>query len=250
MKKYAIPMMGILFFTLNTIACSQQAEPDVKIKSPQISAAPATVSEPKYIALTFDDGPDAQATPRLLDVLKEHHAKATFFVMGTRIADNAPILRRMLAEGHTIGNHALSHGRLTTMAADSARSEIEGANKLLQQATGKAPAVFRPPYGVVDEKVVNILRANNLANVLWSIYPDDSSFMATATSISERIIGQARDGDIVFLHDTAMRSVDATALVIQNLTQKGFVFVTTEELLARQGKIVAGETYPTRRASP
>ncbi|OPB00923.1 hypothetical protein BFW87_00495 [Pseudomonas fluorescens] len=199
----------------------------------------------KYIALTFDDGPQAPATPALLDVLKKYDAKATFFVLGSAIVGNAPILRRMMAEGHTIGNHTLTHSRLTDLEAEKVRSEITTVNALMLKATGKVPEVFRPPYGVHNDNVVDAARANGLAIILWNKNPDDSNFFSTASVISDRIIAGAQDGDIVFLHDTSQRSVEATEMTIRNLSEKGFVFVTVENLIKRRGSLVAGQIYKT-----
>lgn len=202
-------------------------------------------SEEKFIALTFDDGPDARATPALLDVLKRYGAKATFFVMGSRIEANAPLLKRMVDDGHAIGNHTLSHAKLSGLSRDAMRSEIVGASRSIQRASGVAPDVLRPPYAATNADVENIARANGLAILMWSIYPNDSSYFGSASVIAERIVASAKDGDIVFLHDTSMRSVEATERVLRNLSEKGFRFVTASQLIKRHGRLEPGATYAT-----
>ena len=222
---------ALLFFCL--AACAQEAP---------VPGTTASASK-KYIALTFDDGPDAEATPALLDILKKQNAKATFFVLGEKIKSNAPILRRMTAEGHAVGNHGLTHQRLTGMTQAEVSAEIEDVNSLLLQITGKAPEVFRPPYGAIDNKVIQTTRDYGLAIVLWSMYPESWGGLLGAEGLNERIVAKARDGDIVFMHDTSARSVAATERVIQRLSSQNYVFVTVPDLIRRQSRFIAGQTY-------
>jgi peptidoglycan-N-acetylglucosamine deacetylase len=232
MKVVSIPLAVLLIFFSTVVKSQVQRDPN------RIDGA-----DRKFIALTFDDGPHDQATPALLDVLKKHNAKATFFVLGSRIVATAPILRRMVAEGHSIGNHTLTHAQLTNLEFDDARAEIENVTPLLRRITGTVPKVFRPPYGAVNDNVVTTARANGLAIILWSVNPNDSSYFSKATVISDRIVSSARDGDIVFMHDTSQRSVEAVEMTIRSLSEKGFVFVTVQELIELQGKLVAGKIY-------
>ncbi len=203
----------------------------------------ASQVDTKYIALTYDDGPDAEVTARLLDVLEENDAKATFFVRGNLISSHGQLIRRMDAEGHELGNHTLTHARLTGLDGDALRAEIEGASAALQTVTGKAPAMLRPPRAAIDLEVKEVARANGLAIALFDIYPRDSMFWMSAEKISDAVVSEARDGGIVFLHDTSMRSADATALAIRELSAQGYRFVTLSELITRKGPIQPGAVY-------
>ncbi|WP_454830872.1 polysaccharide deacetylase family protein [Pseudoxanthomonas wuyuanensis] len=197
----------------------------------------------RYIALTYDDGPNEEVTARLLDVLKENNAKATFFVHGSLIASSAKIIRRMDAEGHELGNHTLRHANLTGLDGDELRTEIEGASEALMAVTGKTPTMLRPPRAAIDREVKDVARENGLAIALFDNYPSDSRPWKTADGIRKSIVSEARDGGIVFLHDTSMRSVDATALVVRELSSKGYRFVTLSELIAKKGPIKPGAVY-------
>lgn len=228
----------VTLLLLGTSVCAQE----------QSVYGDANGADNKYIALTYDDGPDSEVTPKLLDVLKKYDAKATFFVLGEKIIANASTLHRMVTEGHSIGNHGLTHRRLTGLTQQAVNAEIEGVNASLQQITGKTPAVFRPPYAAIDDKVIQTSRANGLAIVLWSIYPESSHFSG-ASAISEHIISKAHDGDIVFMHDTSSRTIEATERVIKKLSAEGFIFVTVPELIQKNGHLVAGQTYRTGEGS-
>ncbi|MGO7169546.1 polysaccharide deacetylase family protein [Rhizobium leguminosarum] len=196
----------------------------------------------KLIALTYDDGPTA-VTSRILDVLKTRNAKATFFPIGSKVHEAAAMMRRMASEGHAIGNHTINHLRLTEMSPDVARAEIEEANALLTEVTGQRPTVFRPPYAALNDSVRDILRSNGLAIIMWSIYPERLAF--SATTVRDRVVENARDGDIVFLHDTSSQAVEATQGIADELSGKGFEFVTVPELIRRRGTFSLGSTYET-----
>lgn len=202
----------------------------------------ADVGTVKLIALTYDDGPTA-ATSRILDVLKARNAKATFFPIAGNAREDTAVMRRMASEGHAIGNHTISHLRLTEMSPGAARAEIEEANVLLTEVTGQRPTVFRPPYAALNDNVRDMLRRNDLAIIMWSIYPERLAFIAT--TVRDRVVEGARDGDIVFLHDTSPQAVEATHGIVDELSAKGFEFVTVPELIRRRGTFSPGSTYET-----
>lgn len=110
-----------------------------------------------------------------------------------------------------------------------------GANAWVRDVTGQTPVVFGPPYAAFDQKVVDIARATGLAIVLWSIYPERLGSFSSSAAVGGRVIATVRDGDIVFLHDTSMRSIDVTRSIIQDLSAKGFGFLTVPELIRRRG---------------
>jgi peptidoglycan/xylan/chitin deacetylase (PgdA/CDA1 family) len=230
----------IVVAPLLCLGCTQENSiSDQRASTPHEGADPGV----KYIALTYDDGPDSEVTTRLLDVLKANGAKATFFVEGSLIASNGKIIKKMDAEGHELGNHTLTHARLTELDGDELRAEIEGASAALRTWTGRAPRVLRPPRAAIDMEVKQVARDNGLAIALFDNYPNDSRPWRSSEAISDSIVTEARDGGIVFLHDTSMRSVDATALVIRDLSKKGYRFVTLSELIAKKSQIEPGAVY-------
>jgi peptidoglycan/xylan/chitin deacetylase (PgdA/CDA1 family) len=150
------------------------------------------------LALTFDDGP-SEWTPRILDLLAEHHARATLFILGDGIAAHEQILKRALAEGHELGLHGWSHPHLTELSDAEIRDEMLTTQKAIERATGIVARVWRPPYFEVDERVRQALAGSDLVEASCSIAPEDYHWPAarTATFVIERL----RPGAVVDLHD-------------------------------------------------
>lgn len=186
--------------------------------------------ERKYIALTFDDGPNPLTTPLLLDVLAEYGAKATFFTLGQRAENNTAIISRMAEEGHAVASHTYDHQQLTKLHADSVRSEIEGTNEILTGITGLPVTMIRPPYGSKDDTVKQICEENGMSIILWNIDPEDWKDK-DAELVASRIIEKVQAGDIILLHDIYSTSVDAAEIVVRELTAQGYQFVTVDEMI-------------------
>jgi peptidoglycan-N-acetylglucosamine deacetylase len=228
-------VLRVLFFCLVSVCIAGCAQ--AQRRSESVEAGP------RYIAVTFDDGPDREVTPQLLDLLRRYNARATFFPMASKIAGNEPVLVRMVAERHVIGNHTLSHRRLSTLNDIEIASELDGASEILRPIAGQAPRVFRPPYASLDDRVAQAARERGMAIILWSMYPEQLAFLSNSASIGNRIVADARDGDIIFMHDTSPRTVEAMEIALRGLTAKGFIFVTVPELLSRASGMQAGVTY-------
>lgn len=179
------------------------------------------------IALTFDDGPHIPTTEKLLDGLKERNVKATFFLVGNNIAGRENIVKRMAEEGHLIGNHTYSHIDLQSVGRKMVISEIVKTNRLICDITGEMPYYVRLPYGRSSEKLMEQV---NMTPVLWSVDPDD-----WATSDVERVVNHVvshtNGRDIILMHDIYETSVVAALEIIDRLQDKGFIFVTVDELL-------------------
>lgn len=118
-------------------------------------------SNKRQVALTFDDGPDLEYTPQILDVLKNNNVKATFFVVGNRAEAHPEIVRRMIAEGHEVANHSYNHANLPKMEAADFRRQLEQTDRILEPLIGYSPKLFRPPYGAIDEQQVLWLAKSN-----------------------------------------------------------------------------------------
>jgi len=201
--------------------------------------------EEKRIALTFDDGPRDGETQSLLDRLEAAGVKATFFVVGARARALAPLVRRIHDAGHTIGNHTLSHPVFwSMMTRRRAVEEVAGAQAILGEITGWAPEWFRPPMGHKNLHLAEILEAQGLKQVTWSIRSFDT-ILRDVGRVLGRVLPRARGGDILTFHEGLSGRTPGRALsldLIDPLTAgaraKGLVPVSLEALLS------------TRRESP
>ena len=156
--------------------------------------------DPSAIALTFDDGPNSAVTPQLLELLHRHGAKATFFVIGERVAATPSIAQEIAARGHTIGNHTYAHSNLTFLTAAEISDELDRCDDAIEAVTGRRPLWIRPPFGYRSPLLRNVLRKREGAGVvMWSRSARDWNPQPAETVI-HRLHG-ARGGDIVLLHD-------------------------------------------------
>jgi len=192
-----------------------------------ILASAASVEDKKQVALTFDDGPHKTYTPKILDVLKEKGAHATFFVLGHRVDYHADIMKRIVAEGHEIGNHSWNHPQFTRLSDAQIREQIENTQAAVERVTGFMPIIIRPPYGAFDERVQSVA---GMPIVLWSVDPQDW-LQRNAYTVRARVLSRTNDGDIVILHDIFSSSADAIAPIIDNLQSQGYEFVTVSQML-------------------
>ena len=192
---------------------------------------PAGGEETKYIALTFDDGPRADTTGRLLDGLQERDAHATFFVIGEQIPENEALLKRMAAEGHQVGNHTFSHESLQNAAEHTIIEEIQKTEVLLEEILGEGEYWLRPPYGLVDNRIGPLVKT---PMIYWSLDPEDWRLLNTDQVVAY-VLGRVKNGDIILLHDFYPTSVDAALQIVDALQAEGYVFLTVEELFQQFG---------------
>jgi len=182
--------------------------------------------------MTFDDGPHAQNTPRLLDILKERRIKATFFVVGQNAVEYPDILKRIAAEGHELANHSYSHPILASMSEGAIRDQLEKTHQAVLSATGVTMRLLRPPYGALNQPQRAWAHSNfGYKTILWDVDPLDWKFRDAARVESE-ILSHAKSGSIILSHDIHKTTVDAMPSTLDALTAKGFKFVTVSELLA------------------
>ena len=186
------------------------------------------------IALTFDDGPNPPYTQQILDVLRNHNVKATFFDLGEHVAEHPELVLQEVADGHLVANHTWSHPHLPTISQDAMRTEINNTSDILQKVTGTRPTYFRPPYGEYDQNVLPVLNQLGMTTFLWDNMASDWT-LPGASVISQRIIGGAHNGMIILLHDGGGdRSQTAAALptIIERLQARGYRFVTLNQMVA------------------
>lgn len=187
--------------------------------------------ETKYVALTFDDGPRQGTTDRLLDGLRQRGASVTFFLVGEQAELYPDLVKRMQAEGHQVGNHTWSHGRLEGIPVDQILTEIAKSETLLEEMLGGKNYWLRPPYGLIDPKVAEKV---TVPMVKWSIDPRDWESRNT-DKVVQAVLKDVKPNSIILLHDIYPTSVDAALKIIDELQTKGYLFVTVEELLRLNG---------------
>jgi len=183
----------------------------------------------KAVALTFDDGPNPNTTPVALELLKKYNAKATFFMVGRSVAGNEDIIKRVVAEGHQIGNHSWSHPLLTKVTLEQAKSQINDTTEALKKASGQDIHIMRPPYGGINSA---IQAAVDQSFILWDIDTLDWKNRNTASIMKE--VQKTQSGSIILMHDIHQTSIDALPSVLQYLTEQGFELVTIDELMGDQ----------------
>jgi len=184
-----------------------------------------------YIAMTFDDGPSAALTPKLLDLLAAHHIKATFFVIGENVAEHPEIVARAAREGHEIASHSWSHPNFAKMSQESVRSQLQRTDDAIKSATGKSPTLMRPPYGSITEREKRWIHDEfGYDIILWDVDPLDWKRPGPAV-VRNRILKETRPGSIVLSHDIHPGTIEAMPSTFDELEAKGFKFVTVSELI-------------------
>jgi len=183
------------------------------------------------VCLTFDDGPHPEHTPRLLDQLRESGVRATFFVVG-RAAEKFPhVLRRIVAEGHRVGNHTYLHREPETVSARELLEEVDRTQELLTRLTGLRPTLFRPPHGKVTVAKMWRLWWARLTVVLWNADTKDYARTSPA-DLREWVAGRVfRGGDVVLMHDTCPHTVEVMPDLIRTVRACGLGFATPDEWL-------------------
>ncbi|WP_411731626.1 polysaccharide deacetylase family protein [Paeniglutamicibacter sp.] len=214
--------------------------PQAKPGTAETDSAPAPAgpdcAEVKCVALTFDDGPGPY-TESLLDVLDEHDAKATFFLIGIDVAKHPDIVRDEFARGHELGNHTWSHQDLAKLSPDAGQRELRKANDAIKEATGAAPTVMRPPYGTITE---SLKKSQPVPVVMWS---DDT--LDWKTRNAKKTIKAAENiepGSIVLMHDIHKSTIDAMPKILTDLESQGYHFVTVSQLVGSPKPGVAHKT--------
>ena len=187
--------------------------------------------ERKAIAITFDDGPVKDFTPRLLDLLKSESVPAAFFLFGKNIVGNEAIAKRIIDEGHVIGNHSYSHtfwfslNKSETMLADIKKGDDE-----IFRVTDKKPKFFRPPYGVINPMVKKAIERGNYHCIGWSIRTYDTN-AKSAEQLLKKSLKNLSNGDIVLFHDWGKYTIGILPAFIKEVRARGFEIIGVDELL-------------------
>lgn len=223
LKRRMISCMIVLLFLMIMclIGCWQQKE--LSVMSRSLNGE----KEIKRVAITFDDGPHPYYTQQLLDGLKERDVHATFFVTGENAALYPEMIERMAQDGHLIGNHTYSHIQLTAKNRETFKQELIKTNEVITGITGEEVVYVRPPYGSWDKSLEKEI---NMFPVLWNVDPLDWC-SDNVSCITENVVSKVKENDIILMHDYYASSVTAALKIIDELQEKGYLFVTVEELL-------------------
>jgi len=192
----------------------------------------------KAIALTYDDGP-SKYTNKILDCLEKYGAKATFFVVGNSVYAYPDALERAHTLGMEIGNHTMSHPKLTSISVASALSELNKNASVVENVTGKRPTLVRPPYGSYNQSIINSV---GLPFILWSIDTLDWKTRNAQKTVNA-ILSDVSDGDIILMHDLYLSTAEATEIIVPKLIDMGFDLVTVSELAERKGVSLGTKSY-------
>ncbi|NLJ78122.1 MAG: polysaccharide deacetylase family protein [Tissierellia bacterium] len=198
--------------------------------------------EGKYVALTFDDGPHPAVTPRILDVLDKHDAKATFFMLGIQAEYYPSLADKVGKEGHEIGSHTMNHQDLTTLEFGQIQSEIQQSDDVIETATSNTPTLLRLPYGASNNNVKRIASKLGYSLVLWSVDSLDWK-NRNAAAINREVMYNVVPGSIVLLHDIHPSTADALPQLLTSLKEQGYQMVTVSQLLELWGEKGVGPYY-------
>lgn len=194
----------------------------------------------KGIALTFDDGPDPEYTPQLLDLLKQYNIKATFFVLGAKAAEHPELIRRIHKEGHLVGVHNFRHRSNALMTPWKVRKQLRHSIRTIEDIIGVTPVYYRPPWGIFN--LFDIFLFRKFRVVLWSLIVEDWISKGGAQRIKNRIMVKIKHGDVIVLHDSGQTfgaDEDAPAYMLRALSEvleetlkQGHAFTRLDELIA------------------
>lgn len=208
------------------------------------------------IAITFDDGPDPKNTPRLLEMLKERHIKATFFLIGRSVETYPQIVREIVAQGHEIANHTWDHKDLSRLSDAAALDELQKTHDAIIAACGVTPTLFRPPYGNCKLSQRKwIWEKFHYPAIIWEVDPNDWRKGATSQKVHDAIVNGTKAGSIILCHDIHATTVDAMPSTLDDLIVRGFQFKTISEMIQleqdeRSGKVAPPPLTPTTPTTP
>jgi len=236
-------LLAILTTLVSAAAAASYAGYASMAPAPQLYGRTLTHgADPAQMALTFDDGPNDPHTLHLLDLLGQHQAKATFFLIGKYVRRRPEIARAICDAGHAIGNHTYNHPNLIFVSAARLRQELEDCRKALEDAVGTPAPLFRPPFGGRRPNVLRTVRSLGLEPVMWSVTGFDWD-AKSAEAIVEKVTTQVdsrrrKQSEIVLLHDGSHLgfgferkfTVEATRILLQRYAAEGKKFVSVEEL--------------------
>lgn len=200
----------------------------------------------KCVALTFDDGP-GPFDDRLLQILKDNDAKATFFLIGNKVAANPAGAKRIADAGMEIGSHTWEHPNMAAIPTEDIAAQFSKANDAISSATGRTPTLYRPAGGLSTDAVRDTAARFGMAEILWDVIPFDWANDSNTAATRQLLMSQVKRGSVVLFHDTYSSTVDLVYQFIPVLKANGYRMVTVSELL---GSRTPGSSYGSRENGP
>ncbi|MGY3767111.1 polysaccharide deacetylase family protein [Vagococcus vulneris] len=218
------------FHQLKSQMIRDKFSPDMALLAANVDknqGIPTDIKNKKMVSLTFDDGPNATSTAKVLDILKKNQVKATFFVLGSMVDAHPDMIKRIHDEGHVIGNHSYSHPNLIKLDDAGIKKEVLETNKKIEKITGEEPYLLRPPYGSLNDKVKTV---TGMEIVLWNV---DSMDWKTRNSnaIIKKVEGTSLPHSIVLMHDIYGSSADSLQQIINYYRSNGYQFSPVDDLI-------------------
>jgi peptidoglycan-N-acetylmuramic acid deacetylase len=185
----------------------------------------------KVVYLTFDEGYEAGYTPKILDILKENNVKAAFFVTGPYVKEHADLVKRMVEEGHIVGNHTVNHPSLPTLSDEKVKEEITKLGEMFKELTGKKMKYFRPPKGEYSERTLYLTKSLGYRTVFWSLAMADWQPLPGGPEESyNTVIRRLHPGAVILLHAVSKDNVIALDRIIKSVKAEGYEFKTLDDI--------------------
>jgi len=185
----------------------------------------------QHIAITFDDGPHPEFTPKALELLKKYNAKATFFCIGMKVEKHPEILRRILKEGHLVGNHTYSHSKsFGFFNTEKVVSELKKTVQIIKDLTGKEILLYRPAFAVTNPMIERAVKQLKVSPIGWNVRSLDTT-ARSEKMILNRVTGKVTKGDVILLHDTSQKTISVLEQLLLFLQEKNLESVTVDRLL-------------------
>ena len=230
----AVPLPAAPAVIVTTTAPPTTAPPSTVLPAPVVTRPPTSVlrttttfpANAAPVALTFDDGPNETFTPQVLDVLARYDVHATFFVVGGEVDRLPDLTRRLVAEGHALGNHTWDHVDLTTLDAEGFRAQVDRTEELLTSLIGHRAACVRPPFGRINQYARDQISARSLTMARWSTDTEDWK-QPGVDAIVRRAVQGARPGAVILMHDSGpdmSQTVEALPRIIEGIRSRGLHF--------------------------
>jgi peptidoglycan-N-acetylglucosamine deacetylase len=229
-----LAMMMLVSAVIGSVVVAAAKSPPKPVMPTPPAAAPAVATPSttplpiKYVVLTFDDGPDLEYTPKVLDVLAQYDAKATFFEVGQNVSKHPELTKRVHAAGHSVQNHTWDHSDLRRLTPAKFQQEVASTDQAIRTAIGSTPACLRPPYGGVSATVRQRAKAMGKDLVVWTVDSRDWTKPGT-TAIVQRVLKNVHSGSVILMHDgggNRTQTVAALPLILKALKAQGYGFRT------------------------
>jgi peptidoglycan-N-acetylglucosamine deacetylase len=231
-KRYVVLIWSLLFSFSSVVSGESLKRKDLEQEHDVVWEAPM---KEKLVAITFDDGPDPLFSSQVLDVLKKHQAKATFFVIGQYAQLHPEIIKRELEAGHEVGNHTFTHIDIEKVTASRLAKEIDKTERVIYQDGEPELKLFRPPLGHINWRLVKMMEKKNYKVILWSWHQDSRDWGGRAAApMANQVMNNLRNGDIILFHDAGgnrSETVKALKIILPQLKARGYKCVTVSELL-------------------